>query len=218
MLFAVLKRITLVWLGTILAFAINALPVSQGDILTTTFASNNGQAGNMFDINVLSPTGINVEELALNLDVGTWNVQLFTLNASYAGNETNSGVWTLRESLNGLTSTAANAPTLWNVNDFFLDQGTEAFYIRVANGTAMNYTNGTVEGSLVAGDANLQIFQGTGNAGFFGQQFRPRIWNGSITYSVAIPEAKPQLLLLATFCCLGVYRRREHPITSAAAA
>ncbi len=190
----------------------NITATSQADIVTTTFASNNGQAGNMFNVNVLSATGIDVEALQLNLDVGSWNVRLYTLNSSYVGNETNSGIWTLRDSLNGLISTAANAPTSWNINDFFLESGVEAFYVRVANGTAMNYTNGTSEGALVAGNANLQIFQGTGNAGLFGTQFRPRIWNGSIIFSVAaspVPEPKIFLLAVVALVSTGLIRRKK---------
>jgi hypothetical protein len=201
----IVRFVTCLWL------ALAPWATCQADILTTLFASNNGQAGNMFDINVLAPDGILVEAVELNLDPGNWNLNFFTIDSTYLGNETNSGAWTFRDSITGLTSAGTNNPTSWDITDFYLPGGGEGFYIFVTNGTAMNYTNGTSEGALVASDANLQIFQGTGNAGAFGGQFRPRIWNGSITYAV-VPE--PASLAMVTvsgvlFFALGRRCRRR---------
>jgi uncharacterized protein (TIGR03382 family) len=207
-----LRRVLMVVLAVYAVLTWSTRPVCA-DIVTTTFASNNGQSGNMFNVNVLAAQGIDVEQLQLNLDPGSWNVQLYTLDSSYAGFETNAGAWTLRDSVTGLVSAGTNVPTTWNVSDFFLEAGIEAFYVRVANGTALNYTNGTSEGAFVAGDANLQIFQGTGNAGFFGTQFRPRIWNGSIIFTpvtiAAIPEVNGFTLTLAMLAGAGLLRRRK---------
>lgn len=177
----------------------------RADMLNTLFNANNGQAGNMFDTNVLASGGIRIEALELNLDPGDWDAELWTLNGTYAGNETNPAVWTLRDSFSGLTSAGFDNPTAWDIVDFNLAAGAEAFYVRVSNGSGMNYTNGSSEGALFVEDANLQIFQGTGNAGFFGNQFRPRIWNGSIMYTV-IPEPSA-LALLATGCIAMLLRR-----------
>ncbi len=44
----IVRFVTCLWL------AVAPLATCQADILTTLFASNNGQAGNMFDINVLA--------------------------------------------------------------------------------------------------------------------------------------------------------------------
>jgi hypothetical protein len=192
----------------LLALSMSLTTACQGDVLTTTFLSNNGQSGNMFDINVLAVDGIMIEGLEINLDPGTWNVSFYTKDSTYLGFETNSAAWTLRETIVGLASAGTNNPTSWNIGDFYIPSGTEAFYIRVTNGTALNYTNGTVEGALYASNADLQIFQGTGNAGFFGQQFRPRIWNGSIIYSV-VPEPATTLFVTLGLAGITLMRRRR---------
>jgi hypothetical protein len=185
----------------------------SGDVITTTFASNNRQSGNMFNTNIVWLPGLRIEQFALNLLPGTWNVEVYTRSGSYVGNETNPAAWTLRDSLAGLVSAGTNQPTLWNVNDFDIGPGVNAFYMRVANGTAMNYTNGTSEGALYTSDANIQIFQGTGNAGFFGQQFRPRVWNGSIYYSQIMDIPEPSAMTVAGLFLMiafgGTRRRRQ---------
>ncbi len=177
-----------------------------GDVLTTLFAANNGQAGNMFDVNVLASDGVLIEGLELNLDAGNWDLNFYTIDTTYVGNETNSVAWTFRDSISGVTSAGPNIPTVWDVNDFYLPTGGEGFYVFVSNGTAMNYTNGSGEGALVASDANLQIFEGTGNAGAFGIQFRPRVWNGSIVYTV-VPEPGSTLLVMIGFAWWTARRR-----------
>jgi len=187
----------------LLAFATLPL-VASASIITTTFANNNGQSGNMFDINVLAASGINVNALDLNLDAGNWNLQIYTLVGSHVGSESSPGDWTLHDSITGLAGAGAGNATFWDVDDLFVDSGINAFYITVTNGTAMNYTNGTAVGDLIVDDGNLQILQGTGNANNFGVQFRPRIWNGSIHYTVAVPEpglAKVLAGVMALIAC-----------------
>ncbi len=181
----------------------------SGDVISTPFNSNNGQAGNMFDLNVLNANGIMVEAFELNLDPGTWDLQLYTINSSYVGNETTPGNWTLVDSIAGLLSAGTNNPTFWDFNDVSLNSGTNAFYVTVTNGTAMNYTNGTSEGSVLVADANVQILQGTGNAFPFGQQYRPRNWNGSIQYSANIPEPVNLGLILMMASTFALIQRRR---------
>ncbi len=73
----------------------------------------------------------------MNLDPGNWNLNFFTIDSTYLGNETNSGAWTFRDSITGLTSAGTNNPTSWDITDFYLPGGGEGFYIFVTNGTAM---------------------------------------------------------------------------------
>jgi hypothetical protein len=184
---------------------------ARAEILTTTFASNGGAAGNMFDTNVLAPRGITVQQLGLNLDAGVWNLEIFSIDSPYAGFENDAAAWTLRDSITGLTSVAPDSPTLWNFEDFPLrGNATSAIYVTVTNGSAINYTNGTAEGAVFASDNNLQILEGTGNAYPFGVAFRPRIWNGDFHYQVN-PVPEPGLgglflLAVATACSC----RRTH--------
>lgn len=183
--------------------------IAMSDILTTQFNANNGQSGNMFNIDVLAGDGIVVEAFDLNLDAGSWDLELYVITGGiYNGNETNASAWTLVDSVSGLTGAGFDNATFWDFNDLNLAAGNNAFYVSVTNGTAMNYTNGTSEGALLTGDANLQIFQGTGNVYPFGTQFRPRIWNGSIHYST-VPE--PSTVFVLGLCCVLTlsHRRRS---------
>lgn len=193
-----------------LVFLATSLASGQvaADMITTLFAANNRQAGNMFNINVLAPNGINIESFDLNLLPGTFDVNLYTLDASYVGNENNPAAWTLHDSITGLTSAGTNNPTNWDFTDLTIGAGIQAFYVQVSSPT-LAYTNGTAEGSIVSDNGIVQIFEGTGNAGSFGTVFRPRVWNGTIHYTVVIPEPQGVGALIGLILCLCGTRRRR---------
>ncbi len=182
---------------------------THADMLTTLFDADVRQSGNMFDIEVLNPNGLQISAFDLNLVPGNWDVNLYTLNGSYVGNENSPDAWTLHDSINGLISSGTNNPTFWDFEDLMLDAGNQAFYVEVTNGFAMAYSMGTAEGGLVAGNDDLLIFEGTGNVFNFGNQFRPRIWNGTIYYQ-AIPEPGSFTIIAGMSVCLLLARRRRH--------
>lgn len=141
----------------------------------------------MFDINVLSPLGIAISQFELNLDVGSWDIELYTKSGTHVGSETTPSGWIRRESSTGITSTAPNERTAWDVSDFSLSSGLSAIYINVTNGSPLNYTDGTGVGNLVTSNSSIEIFEGTGNAANFGEPFRPRIFSGSIEFQPIVP-------------------------------
>ncbi|MGI9518041.1 MAG: hypothetical protein ACR2NP_13390 [Pirellulaceae bacterium] len=202
-----MKTPFLFFCGLVMTIAMSCASSASGDVVTTFFAANNGQAGNMFNINVLEPGGVTIQAFDLNLAAGNWNVDLYTLDGSYIGNETTPAAWTLVDSVTGLPGAGIDIPTFWDVTDFSVDFGGQAFYVNVTNGTGLRYTNGTGEGNLVADDGVIQIFEGTGNIANFGTQFRPRVWNGSIHYSV--PEPQVFLLFVSIACLVGGCSRRR---------
>jgi len=180
-----------------LPFIINNF--SQATGLTTTFASNNGQAGNMFDlvaINDVSICGFDV-----NLDVGTWDLEVYgvTGGGTFVGNETNSSAWTLIGSAAGVVSNGLNAPTPLPISLMTpMTAGTtQGFYVTVTNGSGIKYTNGTTAGAVYAADSNLQILEGAGKTYPFGSTYSPRVWNGTVHYSptalqnTTLPTAVP---------------------------
>lgn len=188
------------------AFATPAQSIS----FTTTFANNNGFSGNMFDLNVLAADGIALESLELNLNAGDWDVELYSRSGTYAGHENSSAGWTLRGSISNLTSAGSGSGTAWDIADFVLNGGASALYVIVTNGSALQYTNGTTEGALFASDANLEFFEGVGTGAAFGTQtFRPRVWNGTIEYSVVVPEPTTALLMGLGLVGLASIGRRE---------
>lgn len=193
------------------------LGIARGDIITTLFNANNGFAGNMFDLNVLAPLGIEISQLELNLDVGSWDVELYTKTGTHVGSENTPGDWILRQSSTGLTSIAPNLAVPWDITDFTLDSGLSALYINVTNGDALNYTNGTGVGNLVASNASVQIFEGTGNAANFGATFSPRIWNGSIEFEpiAALPVSsvpEPGAVVVIAGMCVALANGRRKRI------
>ena len=195
----------------------------RADIISTPFNSNNGQSGNMFDINVLSQLGIEISQFELNLDAGSWDIELYTKSGTHVGSETTPSDWVLRESSTGITSVAPNLRTVWDISDFTLDAGLSAIYINVTNGTALNYTDGTGVGNLLASNSNVEIFEGTGNAVNFGEQFRPRAFNGSIEFEPialqttslppgatnAVPEPGALLAIAALWTAVSTTRRKR---------
>ena len=159
--------------------------------LTTTFASNNGQAGNMFDLRSL--TDIVVDSFDVNLDSGTWDLEVWTSNAgSHVGVEQDATQWTQVASFPGVVSNGADVPTpLGGCLNIQLTTGvTQGFYVTVANGNAINYTTGAgfPVGSLYTANSDLEFYAGTGNAYQFGSVFgnatSSRVWNGNINYTL----------------------------------
>ena len=59
---------------------------------------------------------------------------------------------------------------------------TTGLYLRSDRNNA--YTNGTSVGAIAATNSNLTIYEGYGVSALFGVFYSPRIWNGTIFYSV----------------------------------
>ena len=154
--------------------------------LTTTFASNNGQSGNMFDVVAL--TDLTVKSFDVNVDAGTWDFEVYTLPSgqAYLPEVANAAAWTLVGSATGITSAGLNLPTQLPIcaNTFVPSGVTQAFYVTVTNGTSMNYTNGSTTGTLFASNADIEFYEGAGVAYPFASNFNPRVFNGNIYYDL----------------------------------
>ena len=179
---------------TLLSFAIFASAAVCQSPLTTTFASNNGQSGNMFDVGATNAAGVTIKNFEVNLDAGAWDLEVYVSNTggTHVGNEMNSAAWNLVGTAAGVVSAGVNLPTLLPicVQEYIPAGSTQGFYVTVTNGTAINYTTGTgfLQGDLYASNADIEFFAGTGNVYPFGTIFGPptasRIWNGNIFYDL----------------------------------
>jgi hypothetical protein len=173
------------------ALAVASIPAQT---LTTTFAGGNGQAGNMFDLQATIP--VSVTGFDVNLDPGTWDMEIYTLpaNQPYLPDVANSAAWTLVGTALGVTSLGTGLPTPLPIglNVPIAAGEIQAFYVTVTNGTAINYTNGTVTGSLFASTTELDFFEGAGVAYPFAANFNPRVFNGNIHYSAGSGFATKQ--------------------------
>jgi hypothetical protein len=163
-------------------------------------AQNNGNAGNMFDIKAKKDISIMGFDLHLNATGINYNAKVFTKTGSCSGSETNSLAWgapildvpVSNSEVRGLNSLTP-LPLLGS--PIAMSAGsTRAFYVTLTT-TGMRYTNGNsaTASSPYVEDANLQIFQGTGNTYPFNKTNFPRIWNGAIKYASA-----PTLSLFTT--------------------
>ena len=165
-------------------------PVSAQS-LTTTFVSNNGQSGNMFDIVALSD--VSIENFDCNLDTGPWTVEVYVVSAggTFAGNEGNAAAWTLigTATVSGAGLGLSTGLGLSLGHSISAGQ-TQGFYVTCTNGTGMNYTNGTSQGAVFASDSNIQFLEGVGKAYPFSSTFTPRVWNGIIHYTTG-PAVEP---------------------------
>ena len=170
----------------ILALVLITSVLSAQSPLTTTYAGGNGQSGNMFDIKALNT--LTVDSFNVNLDAGTWNLEVYTLpaNTQYLADVNNPAAWTLIASYNNVISNGPNVATplpcglnvTVNAGDF------QAFYVTVTNGTSINYTNGTTTGALFTSNADMEFYEGSGLAYPFTANFNPRVWNGDINYTL----------------------------------
>jgi PEP-CTERM motif len=166
--------------------------------LTTLFAENNRQSGNMFDV-VTSSNALSVTGFDLNLFDGTYTIEVYEKAGTWVGFNNTPGAWTLVESVANVTSAGVDNPTHIDVSGLTLDaNATTGLYLTgtEAGTSIFAYTNGTAVGNVAASNSDLSILEGAGVSYAFDTTFTPRIWNGTIYYTAAsVPE--PSTLILA---------------------
>jgi hypothetical protein len=158
-------------------------PVCTGaGTLQTTFATNNGHRGNMFDITAV--TDVVIDSIDAHPEANT-TIAIYYRTGTYAGFTTNPGAWTLIGSA-AVTAQPSGTPTPVPVpiNITIPAGSTYGFYVTSTNTTVnLHYTDGTAEGAVYAQNANLQVHEGIGlEYAFSTNQFSPRIWNGIVHY------------------------------------
>lgn len=102
--------------------------------LLTTMAGGNGQAGNFFDIEAINP--ISISGFSINAKPGTYTVEVYTRDGSYADDLTNSaGSWQLIQTATGVDSNGENVetplPLLAQSIDVLPSDGKRAFYVKL---------------------------------------------------------------------------------------
>ena len=180
--------------------------------LSTLFDSNNGGVGNMFNVGV-GNTAVSVTELDVNVEyvAGTpFTIEVYTVDDGYETTLTappgclftctfNPAAWTLVSTGAG-TSAGPDQPSLVDIEDFTLDEGTlTGFWVTLSrNGSVVDefrYTNGT--NSFEAPEIAITAGVGVVGSVVAGEFFVPaRIWNGTIYYDregmgVYVPEERP---------------------------
>ena len=163
--------------------------LSAQSTLTTLFADNNGGSvgGNVyFDITVTNTVRISSLETNYSVTANTaCGVKVYTVPKTYVGNETNKSAWTLVGQDDGKAVSAGRGQrTKINLaTPILLTPGTYGMALE-AVGSGHAYTNGTATNNSYK-DSNLALQLGAAtNVPFTGSPFTPRIWNGSIIYTL----------------------------------
>lgn len=168
--------------------------------LTTTLQSGNAQNGNMYDLTNKTGNPIVINSFDINIAAVTAvvNVYYTTTANTYVGNTNNAAAWTLLGTAT-VTGAGAGLPTNVPIGGLILAPNqVKGIYITCTNGQVLNYTN--IPPALTTyQDAFLRVDGGIGKAwvpDFSGAVFNPRMWNGRINYSAAVP-APPTLTLVS---------------------
>jgi HYR domain-containing protein/proprotein convertase P-domain-containing protein len=127
--------------------------------LTTSFVSNNGSAGNMFDVMPLNDITVNSFDVN-NTSGGTVDYEIYFKTGTYVGSETTAGDWTLVGSALGVAGAGQdNSTPLGLAMGVNLTAGNiYAFYVADIGPGTHRYINGGTAGDLWASDANLEIY------------------------------------------------------------
>mgnify|MGYP001126168064 CR=1 FL=1 len=171
-------------------FVFVSLAFSSSEIsaqsLTTTSSSNNGSNGNMFDVSNNGTSSITITGFSQNFNDQS-PVASFEVYTRSGGLTTSSSGWSLRNSTGSFTPEVRDTLTQLSFTSpvsITINAGeTTGLYLR-SDMNNIAYTNGTSVGAIAATNSNLTIYEGYGVSLLFGNFYSPRIWNGTIFYSV----------------------------------
>jgi len=175
------KKLILIALSPISAFAAS---------ITTTFSSNNEFHGNMFEIRVIPEKGIRISDLQLNLETGIHDIEVYGKSGGWFDSVTTPSDWEWLGTATSVNGLGEGIPTEVDISDFFIPMSSQYSLYVTTTGTRMFYTTGSGSFDLYSENADIQIFEGRGNAySFIGSNVSgtSRIWNGTLNYTV-VPE------------------------------
>jgi hypothetical protein len=148
--------------------------------IVTSYTSDNGFNGNMFDI--VAVKNIEILSFDANLAIGAHTMEVYHRAGSHVGFENANTGWTLIGSA-AVNSIAQEAPTAVGVNvNVQIQAGqTHTFYV-TTTGSSNRYINGTTVGSVFVSNQDLQVLEGVGKSYPFASTFTTRNFSGTIHY------------------------------------
>lgn len=168
---------------------------SSTDNLTTTYSHNNGFDGIMFDVVVGGSNAILLNCIETNWDNGgAVDYEVYIKSGTCVGFDTDPTAWTLQST--GTVLSAGNGnPSLITLDSTVYVNCGEVLGLYITNTNFLqpdiNYTNGTMVGSVYSADANISILEGYGKGPNFGLTFSSRVFNGTLHYDVALCNGLP---------------------------
>lgn len=156
-----------------------------GNSLATSYTSNNGSRGAMF--NITATNTVTIHCFDANLYGGTTaTYEIYYKSGSYVGAETNAAAWTMAGSVSSLYSSANNVPTSIpiSINVVIPAGQTYGFYVTNTASGGLNYTSSATTNVTLASDANVTVTGGVGKSYPFGSTYSYRLFNGTVHYSV----------------------------------
>lgn len=170
----------------------------SGTSLITSYNSNNGQRGVMFDI--IATNTIYVECFDANLYPTTADYEIYYKPGSFIGSEDNAADWVLIGTTSALTSLGIDIPTPLPipVNVVIPAGQTYGFYITNTFGGGTSYTDGTLPNESLASNADITITGGVGKFYPFGPTISYRSFNGTVHYTTVVPLSEASNKLHAT--------------------
>lgn len=155
--------------------------------LATPYNQNNGQRGVMFDVDAINTITITCFDASLYAGT-TANYEIYYKVGTHQGFQNNSAAWTFVGAANAVTSNGSGVPTNIPiaVNVTIPAGQTYAFYVTNTSGGGLNYTDGSNYANVIASNADLRTYEGTGKSYPFGLSFVTRSFNGHIHYTNGI--------------------------------
>lgn len=156
-----------------------------GNSLATSYTSNNGSRGAMF--NITATNTVTIHCFDANLYGGTTaRYEIYYKAGTYVGSETNAAAWTMAGGVNSLYVSANNVPTAIPITiDVVIPAGqTYGFYVTNTASGGLNYISSAVTNVTLASDANMTVTGGVGKAYPFSSTYSYRLFNGTVHYSV----------------------------------
>ncbi|HEX6335545.1 MAG TPA: carboxypeptidase regulatory-like domain-containing protein [Jiangellaceae bacterium] len=168
-------------------------PAAVGDgSLTTTFASNNGFAGNTFDLNPIAPLMLTGFDVNITAPGTEHTVTIYWKEGTADGFESDPEAWTLLGS-DVVVSAGQNEPTHADIGGLQVMPGTTyGIYVDLESypsGT-LRYTNGGPQ-TFSNDELELTTYVGKANPAFLGSTFSFRMWNGTVHYDIGDFECSP---------------------------
>jgi len=156
--------------------------------LSTLFTSNNGGSAGwtvMYDLTV-GPNDIEVTDIDVNIDgTAAFNLDMYTLVGTYVGNEQNAAAWGAPAASGTGTGLGIDQPSNAVLATPVVLSANTTYGIAIVTDSGQNYTNGDGSNQNFS-NADLSLSLGSAVAGLFtGSVFSPRVWNGTVHYTVA---------------------------------